>query len=773
MRFQSKFDLLLLVIVLAASTLTVASDTKTLDARRAKSSMVEMPLVIPLFIQDQEFTSTLVMVNGSKEATAVDVILTASDGRQIKKQRVPFGPHSQRQIEVNSLLQSAELPATKGRIVIIPSPGVGNPSVLAQLTMTYLSPGELNYIDEEAAMPSAEGSKTLRAVADRAEGSPLVAVTSLSDSPQRIVVECLVTNGGKFSDVVELGAQETLLMEACGPQYGNSEEFLAAWNQQHDKPSNAVGVGLTSDATPGSFSAFGLARHSRSGTQFFSMLSFADPKTTLSSTTVFTGVPVGPATLLPEGQYVPELTLANFSDIDVRANIKYSHMSGEHPSVQDVATVVVAPKSTRVLSLNGLEGDPELKNSFLVSSDAQPGDLVAKLVATSKSRLHETEFLGKDERDNVNGGIHPWSIEQGTESSVLLFNHSTLQQVFNVLVGTGGKLWKRSYVLQSMETANINLRELVQGGTKDDKGNTLPADLQKGEVEWFIAKPNVGHGRLLQSNRPAAMARSFSCGLYYLICGVSLTQEISVLPLGGTREFGYMNVSYCSNPTTPSTCSGNPTGTSADGETLHWSSDNSDAQISGANYYDYVNVYGNSEGTSTITGSAYDSYYCGGTVSGSVQVVCPVPINYTQTSGYGDSNGILHFQYAWDSNTGNLADLFACTVREYVTFPGSSPYNWTSPPYVATSTPWPITLGGPATQGSAPDTHDHPGFRTPYTADSFTATQYYQYICTCANGNQPVNLMGPLYIFRSVSQVNGIWQYSITKSGINATTTLP
>ena len=64
MRFQSKFDLLLLVIVLAASTLTVASDTKTLDARRAKSSMVEMPLVIPLFIQDQEFTSTLVMVNG-------------------------------------------------------------------------------------------------------------------------------------------------------------------------------------------------------------------------------------------------------------------------------------------------------------------------------------------------------------------------------------------------------------------------------------------------------------------------------------------------------------------------------------------------------------------------------------------------------------------------------------------------------------------------------------------------------------------------------------
>jgi len=57
---------------------------------------------------------------------------------------------------------------------------------------------------------------------------------------------------------------------------------------------------------------------------------------------------------------------------------------------------------------------------------------------------------------------------------------------------------------------------------------------------------------------------------------------------------------------------------------------------------------------------------------------CAVPTDYQQTSGSGDSQGILHFTYAWNSSTGSLSDLAACTVREYVTYPGNSPFIWPS-----------------------------------------------------------------------------------------------
>lgn len=57
---------------------------------------------------------------------------------------------------------------------------------------------------------------------------------------------------------------------------------------------------------------------------------------------------------------------------------------------------------------------------------------------------------------------------------------------------------------------------------------------------------------------------------------------------------------------------------------------------------------------------------------------------------------------------------------------------------------------------------------------SFTATQHYRYTCPCANGGNPVNVMGPLSIARSVANSGGTWTYSITKpTGGSASQALP
>ena len=87
--------------------------------------------------------------------------------------------------------------------------------VTAVLSMTRMSTFPSNYINQELAMPTGDGSQTLRAVADAEEGSPIISITSLSEIPQHVQVRCLRTTGKSFNKTITLSANETLLTEAC------------------------------------------------------------------------------------------------------------------------------------------------------------------------------------------------------------------------------------------------------------------------------------------------------------------------------------------------------------------------------------------------------------------------------------------------------------------------------------------------------------------------------------------------------------------------------
>jgi hypothetical protein len=166
-----------------------------------------------------------------------------------------------------------------------------------------------------------------------------------------------------------------------------------------------------------------------------------------------------------------------------------------------------------------------------------------------------------------------------------------------------------------------------------------------------------------------------------------------------------------------------------------------------------------------------------------------IPVNYRQTL-FRDPSAILHFEYKWDSSTGNLADLSACQVEEYVTYVGPNPYYFASPPYAidpATGQPYfsyspttgytPVsaTTGTPGLQ----DDHSHPPFQGPYTYNNSSSDQVYQFACTNYQPNVWTQLMpasGQIPITRVVETVNGTWTYQITKyfnAAYVASTNLP
>lgn len=117
----------------------------------------------------------------------------------------------------------------------------------------------------------------------------------------------------------------------------------------------------------------------------------------------------------------------------------------------------------------------------------------------------------------------------GQDALLLLFNHSAVPKYFNVKIGNGGVLWQQSYLLASMESRSISIRELIVDRIRDQHGEVLPPNMVRGEIGWFTANPAEGAGRLIQVNAASHMvaansrvARNFSCSYAFVLCGASV-----------------------------------------------------------------------------------------------------------------------------------------------------------------------------------------------------------------------------------------------------------
>jgi hypothetical protein len=584
-------------------------------AQNAPSPMMQMPMVFPLFIQNQDFTSAVVLTNAASQSTYADVTLTRTDGREITHHRVQFAPHSQSTVDIQSLLMSAVSPTTTGSITVTQSPDFdGTMVILGQLSMTYRASEQATYIDEEIAMPNMEGSQTLRAVSDPGEGSPLVAVTNLSEAGQRIAIRCLTERKENFSKSVDLLAGETLLTEPCSERTIHGAVIESFSTRESEGPHGPVGISLTTDGMPGSIAAFGLQPHKKGHHNFFSNVTFTDPKMLMSPATVFDGVPVGPANLLSAGNYVPELSLTNFSTKALKVAVQYSQTSGATPAIEQLAAFSLPAGSTKKVTFDDIQGDPQLQNSFLVTSTGAPGDVLAKLVSKNDSAPDEVELLGKDAQDMNNGGSNPWSIEGGSESTLLFFNHDQAPQIFNVLITSeDGTQWDKDFKLAPMETRAISIGDIVQKGLKDDKSKTLPQTAVSGQISWWTVgtASGPGTGRLLQSNRALGITRSFACGCPYILCGTRFFDNIINLLIGDTgNPLDSVTATICLYKT-GTHCGGSTTSnSSSQALSYSWSSSNSAIlQISGSSANSSVNVTGASTGTATMTGQISATYF--------------------------------------------------------------------------------------------------------------------------------------------------------------------
>jgi hypothetical protein len=197
---------ILLALLATVSTILIAAGAKAADstpahplpsvksARVPASKMMAMPLVAPLFIEDGGFSSTLVLVNNSALTTYADVAVRDLRGETIGMRRVSFVPYGQSLLSLHDMVKSTASAATTGSILVMQSPDLQGMTIAAQLLLTYRDSSSPIYLDEELEMLSPDGSQMLRAVTDRSIGSPLVAISSVTDMPQHIRVHVTLPN---------------------------------------------------------------------------------------------------------------------------------------------------------------------------------------------------------------------------------------------------------------------------------------------------------------------------------------------------------------------------------------------------------------------------------------------------------------------------------------------------------------------------------------------------------------------------------------------------
>ena len=257
-----------------------------------------------------------------------------------------------------------------------------------------------------------------------------------------------------------------------------------------------------------------------------------------SSTTVYAGVPIGTTPLLGSGSYKPMLALANFGTTAAHVTVALSTTIADSPQRAVLTTAAVPAGHSMMLTLPVKQGSPELQNSFVITADAAAGSVMTKLVAISDGPLHEVELLGKDQEDPPNAGQHPWSDRDGSEATLLLFDHSDSGQSVRVSIGYSGGIWQKTYQIQSMATLAISVRALVEQEIPDDGGHLLPSGLDEGAIVWKATRGTIA-GRLLQSDAATAMARSFSCYLYYYIGGpVTISNGNPTITVGDHATLG-------------------------------------------------------------------------------------------------------------------------------------------------------------------------------------------------------------------------------------------
>jgi hypothetical protein len=494
---------------------TLAGQTPSANRQKATtraSGMMPMPLVAPLFIEDEERTGVVTMVNSASQGLDVDVVLYTLSGDQIATRAINLTPYSQQTVAIADLLQGSNV--RYGSVFIVPHRLT---TMAAQLSIAGRNGESTNDIEEEFQMLMGTNPANFKTVT--VSKNPVVAVRSLSPEQQTLSIACLAgeaANNGQIS----IGPNQTLLIDACAEGGARTVPVLGAHSRNLSRNQKAVAVSLSSPVASQDLAVFGFGLTGAGRNSGFVAIPLTDGNGLQSSTAVFPG-----ATTAAANSTKLHAAIANFGAAPHQAIVTLSS-GGGYAAPKTIATVQLAPHSVTLADLSGALSGAQSEASFMIQTDGAPGEVLSGIQALGRADGSPSQVAlpWKDRGQAVNGGQHPWRIDGGFSSTLSLYNPDPeTANSIEVIAHAGDIAWKKNVAVPPQATITMRLNDIIEKQEPDDSGTMLPRDSTTGMITWFtLADPRI-FGQLVQADAIGHIVRPFACAEYYQVCGVTAT----------------------------------------------------------------------------------------------------------------------------------------------------------------------------------------------------------------------------------------------------------
>ncbi len=629
--------------------------------------MMPMPLVAPLFIEDQSTHSEMTMVNDSTKPLDVDIVAYAPSGDQLTKKTISVGAHDQSTVKMSELLEEAPSTASAvyGSISVLPHRLA---SLAAQLSIS--STDGLSDIEEELPMLSDMKPANYRAVASGLSGAPAVSVRSLSASEQTVSIGCVLEHGRVNNTELKIRPNQTLLLQPCGEHDAKQVSQISEALKARSDSDNAFGISVSSSAPSSELAVFGIGVHSTNAKGTLVGIPFWDVNLLHSSNAIYAGA--APDQISSAGDTTKlQAAVANFGAVPKKATFLLSSGSGSNSTRKTIATMNLAPHSVSVADLPEVPPDALSSSSLIVNTDGDPGEIISATQALSASTGVSSvlSLPWKDERQVQNGGEHPWAISDSLSSSLTLFNPdpALVNSSIQLTIYAGQSSWTKRLSLPPLATMVLSLNDIIKKQQLDDKGRKIPVSSSDGIVTWTtLAKPRI-FGKLVQTDEINRVARVYACGSITSICNLLLQDADPNPTLVGQQTYVAIDTVQACTGCSPCECN-DGCGSDSGGGTFYWSSQN-DGIASVANSSGYwANYQGNSAGQTWASADGSDSNGCGASESSSITV--SGASNWADAFGFpNDGNNILISQDDYNTLVSN--NLIAAGAGIVVFVPGA------------------------------------------------------------------------------------------------------
>lgn len=226
------------------------------------------PSVFPLFIEDNEISSLVTLINSSGVSSSALLTIRDQQGKAYAPVSIPLGAHAKVQVKVADLLAKIGAPVRTGSILVTQGPELTRPSIVGQLTLTEITAAPVALTEEELVMPMLVDSQDLRSISESGTDAQLIAVTSLSTEPQHITAQCY-KKGSVTTKTATLVPGGTALLYPCSK---DSSQFAGISLLGVSETTESAGISLHSDGPNG-----GSAPSASRGTSLRRQRAISDP----------------------------------------------------------------------------------------------------------------------------------------------------------------------------------------------------------------------------------------------------------------------------------------------------------------------------------------------------------------------------------------------------------------------------------------------------------------------------------------------------------------